>query len=74
MVPYSSPVPLVLYGPLAVHLVGAGLGVMAMYSIQQMKVTKNGQSIVKDISLALTSSLLLGFGVLFGLLWSGVYV
>ncbi|CAM9860709.1 unnamed protein product, partial [Discosporangium mesarthrocarpum] len=73
-VPFASPVPPDLYGLFAAVLMAAGLGFMAMFFIQQMKVAGSGQSILKDMPLALTSSILLGFGVLFVLLWSGVYV
>lgn len=72
-VAYSSPVSPQLYGLLAAVLVTAGLGFMSISFVQQMNATKE-QSVTKDLPLVLTSSALLGFGSLFVLLWSGVYV
>ncbi|CAM9660221.1 unnamed protein product [Scytosiphon promiscuus] len=51
----------------------AGLALMSLSFVQQMNARKE-QSITKDLPLVLTSSGLLGFGSLFVLLWSGVYV
>lgn len=72
-VAYSSPVPPQLYGTLGAALVTAGLGFMSVSFVQQMNAKKE-QSVTKDLPLVLTSSALLGFGTLFVLLWSGVYV
>lgn len=71
---YSSPIPPQLYGPLAAILVAAGLGFMSMSFVQQMNASRAEQSVAKELPLVLTSSALLGFGVLFVLLWSGVYI
>ncbi|CAN0514176.1 unnamed protein product, partial [Scytosiphon promiscuus] len=68
-----SPVPPQLYGTLGAALVTAGLGFMSVSFVQQMNAKKE-QSVTKDLPLVLTSSALLGFGTLFVLLWSGVYV
>lgn len=73
-VQYSSPVPPQFYGPLAAILLAAGLSFMSMSFIQQMSAVKAEQSILKELPLVLASSSLLGFGVLFLLLWSGVHV
>ena len=70
---YSSPVSPQLYGPLAAVFVTAGLAFMSISFVQQMNARKE-QSVTKDLPLVLTSSALLGFGSLFVLLWSGVYV
>ncbi|CAM9422792.1 unnamed protein product [Hapterophycus canaliculatus] len=72
-VAYSSPVLPQYYGPLAAAFVTAGLALMSVSFVQQMNARKE-QSIAKDLPLVLTSSGLLGFGSLFVLLWSGVYV
>ncbi|CAM9428832.1 unnamed protein product [Ectocarpus fasciculatus] len=72
-VAYSSPIPPQFYGPLAAVFVVAGLAFMSVSFMQQMSARKE-QSAAKDLPLALTSSAFLGFGALFVLLWSGVYV
>ncbi|CAM9752496.1 unnamed protein product, partial [Ascophyllum nodosum] len=73
---YSSPISPQLYGPLGATLVTAGLGFMSISFVQQMnaKTKRAKQSVTKDLPLVLTSSFLLGFGALFVMLWSGVYV
>lgn len=73
-VPYSSPISPTLYGPLGAILVTAGLGFLSMSFVQQMNATRADQSVTKDLPLVFTSSALLGFGALFVMLWSGVYV
>lgn len=73
-VAYSSPISPQLYGLFAAILVAGGLGVMSMSFVQQMSATRVEQSVAKELPLVLTSSALLGFGILFVLLWSGVYV
>lgn len=72
-VAYSSPVSPENFGSLAVLFVAAGLTVMSLSFVQQMNAKSEG-SIVKELPLVLMSSALLGFGSLFVLLWSGVYV
>lgn len=72
-VAYSSPISPKWFGPLAAVFVMSGLAIMSISFVQQMNARKE-QSVMKDLPLVLTSSALLGFGSLFVLLWSGVYV
>lgn len=72
-VAYSSPIPPQLFGFLAAVLVAVGVAVMSLSFVQQMNAKSEG-SITKELPLVILSSSLLGFGSLFVLLWSGVYV
>jgi Oligosaccharyltransferase subunit 5 len=72
--PYSSPVPLEMYGHLAVGLLLAGLLFLAAFFDYEMGATKATRSLSRELPLAVASSLLLGFGGLFATLWAGVYV
>jgi len=52
----------------------AGLIAMAAFFVYEVSVPRGKRDVVKEITLALTSSALLGFGVLFLVLWAGVWV
>eukprot|EP00640_Fibrocapsa_japonica_P008465 CAMPEP_0113935656 /NCGR_PEP_ID=MMETSP1339-20121228/2772_1 /TAXON_ID=94617 /ORGANISM="Fibrocapsa japonica" /LENGTH=71 /DNA_ID=CAMNT_0000937885 /DNA_START=113 /DNA_END=325 /DNA_ORIENTATION=- /assembly_acc=CAM_ASM_000762 len=68
-VPYSSPINPALYGTLALFLYAGGIILMALFFIYEMKVSKEGRKMAKELALAVPSSLLLGFGSLFLFLW-----
>ncbi|CAM9968686.1 unnamed protein product [Heterosigma akashiwo] len=74
-VPYSSPISPSMYGLLALVLVSGGLTFMALFFIYQMKVKDpKEKSIIKELTMAVPSSLMLGLGTLFVFLWAGLYV
>jgi hypothetical protein len=64
-----------LFGLLSILLIGAGLSFMALFFVYEMKVSHTGgRSAIKELAMAIVSSVLLGFGVLFLTLWAGIYV
>jgi hypothetical protein len=71
---YSPPVSRGAFGGLALLLTAAGLVVMAFFFTYEMSASKQSRSLSKELPLALSSSILLGFGLLFGALWAGLYV
>mmetsp|Transcript_32869 Transcript_32869/g.45647 ORF Transcript_32869/g.45647 Transcript_32869/m.45647 type:complete len:109 (+) Transcript_32869:190-516(+) len=59
---------------IALVLLTVGLWVMAYFFVYEVTTTKFSRSILKELSIALVSSLFMGYGSLFLLLSSGVSV
>merc|ERR1711916_165284 len=72
--PYSPPLPMSLYSMLAIVLLVGGIASTLSFLGYEVTSNKVSRSIQKEATMALTASGLLGFGVLFLLLWVGVYV
>ncbi|KAK3156383.1 hypothetical protein QOZ80_2AG0106600 [Eleusine coracana subsp. coracana] len=70
----SSPVPVVWYPTLAVAMVAVGLMLTASFFIYEATSSRHSRSFAKEITTAAVASVFLGFGSLFVLLASGVYV
>ncbi|KAK1610868.1 hypothetical protein QYE76_034541 [Lolium multiflorum] len=70
----SSPVPVEWYPTLAVVMVSVGLMLTASFFIYEATTSRRNRSLAKEIVTASTASVFLGFGSLFVLLASGVYV
>ncbi|KAK3152523.1 hypothetical protein QOZ80_2BG0160140 [Eleusine coracana subsp. coracana] len=70
----SSPVPVVWYPTLAVAMVAVGLMLTASFFIYEATSSRRSRSFAKEITTAAVASVFLGFGSLFVLLASGVYV
>jgi hypothetical protein len=74
MTPYVSPVNPAVFPSLSVILLGIGLFFMAWFFVYEVTSTKYTRDIFKELVVSLVASLFLGFGVLFLLLWVGIYV
>ncbi|KAG2606694.1 hypothetical protein PVAP13_4NG211853 [Panicum virgatum] len=70
----SSPVPVEWYPTLAVVMVSVGLMLTASFFIYEATSSRRSRSLAKEITTAAVASVFLGFGSLFVLLASGVYV
>ncbi|CAD6336524.1 unnamed protein product [Miscanthus lutarioriparius] len=70
----SSPVPVEWYPTLAVVMVSVGLMFTASFFIYEATSSRRSRSVPKEIATAAVASVFLGFGSLFVLLASGVYV
>ncbi|CAN6457132.1 unnamed protein product [Victoria cruziana] len=70
----GSPVPVTWYPSLSVLLVGIGLMITASFFIYEATSSKRSRSLSKELTTGAVASLFLGFGSLFLLLASGVYV
>ncbi|CAM6057770.1 unnamed protein product [Sphagnum tenellum] len=70
----GSPIPQTLYPFLAVLLLIAGLVLTASFFIYEATGTKFSRKLSQEFATGGISSLFLGFGTLFLLLWTGVYV
>jgi len=73
--PYYSPISPALYPQLAILLSFIGVVFLSwffIYEVTSGSIRKRNS--VKEATLALLASLFLGFGTLFLLLWTGVYV
>lgn len=72
--PVHSPVAMELYPLLATVLLTAGIASTAAFFLYQVTTTRYSRKIVHEALLGGTSSVALGLGSLFLLLWVGVYV
>ncbi|KAJ1694532.1 hypothetical protein LUZ63_011230 [Rhynchospora breviuscula] len=70
----SSPVPVALYPSLAVVMLSVGFMITAFFFIYEATSTRKSRSLTKELVISLFASVFLGFGSLFLLLASGVYV
>ncbi|CAI8038567.1 Transmembrane protein 258 [Geodia barretti] len=75
MTRYTSPVNPSVYPHLAVTLLGIGLFFMAWFFVYPLVTsTKFSRDLFKELLVSLWSAIFLGFGVLFLMLWVGIYV
>ncbi|KAK1269897.1 hypothetical protein QJS04_geneDACA005273 [Acorus gramineus] len=72
--PITSPVPVVWYPTLAVLMLSVGLMVTASFFIYEATSSRINRSLTKELITGAVASFFLGFGSLFLLLATGVYV
>ncbi|XP_039115587.1 transmembrane protein 258 [Dioscorea cayenensis subsp. rotundata] len=72
--PITSPVPVEWYPSLSVLMLSIGLVLTASFFIYEATSSKRSRSLAKEITIGAFSSFFLGFGSLFLLLATGVYV
>ncbi|CAN0839105.1 Transmembrane protein 258 [Linum grandiflorum] len=72
--PVTSPVPITWYPTLAVFMLSIGLIIAASFFIYEATSSKKTRSLAKELTTGALASFFLGFGSLFLLLASGVYV
>ncbi|KAL3825288.1 hypothetical protein ACJIZ3_021317 [Penstemon smallii] len=72
--PISSPVPDAWYPTLAFLMLAVGLIVTASFFIYEATSSRKNRSLAKELTTGAVASVFLGFGSLFLLLSSGVYV
>ncbi|XP_074576034.1 uncharacterized protein LOC141832429 [Curcuma longa] len=72
--PLTSPIPMHLYPVLSALLLVVGLLVSAFFFIYEATTSTRNRSLAKEIGTATVASGFLGFGSLFLLLATGVYV
>ncbi|KPI99479.1 PREDICTED: transmembrane protein 258 [Papilio xuthus] len=74
MVRYTSPINPGVFPHLTLLLLGIGIFFMAWFFVYEVTSTKSTRDLFKELLLSLVASLFSGFGVLFLLLWVGIYV
>ncbi|XP_028774218.1 transmembrane protein 258 [Neltuma alba] len=72
--PITSPVPVSWYPTLSVFMLAIGLVLTASFFIYETTSSRKSRSLAKELTTAAVASFFLGFGSLFLLLASGVYV
>ncbi|KAJ0985485.1 hypothetical protein J5N97_003841 [Dioscorea zingiberensis] len=72
--PITSPVPVEWYPSLSVLMLSIGLVLTASFFIYEATSSKRSRSLSKEITIGAVASFFLGFGSLFLLLATGVYV
>lgn len=74
MTRYASPINPAVFPYLAVVLLTIGLFFMAWFFVYEVTSTKFTRDLFKEVLVSLVASFFMGFGVLFLLLWVGIYV
>ncbi|MCJ8736196.1 hypothetical protein PDJAM_G00256040 [Pangasius djambal] len=74
MTRYTSPVNPAVFPHLTVVLLAIGMFFTAWFFVYEVTSTKYTRDIYKELLISLVASLFMGFGVLFLLLWVGIYV
>ncbi|XP_075728380.1 oligosaccharyltransferase subunit 5 kud isoform X1 [Rhipicephalus microplus] len=74
MYKYVSPVNPAVYPHLTLVLMGIGLFFMAWFFVYEVTSTKFTRDLFKELIISLVAAVFLGFGILFLLLWVGIYV
>ncbi|VYS64354.1 unnamed protein product [Arabidopsis thaliana] len=72
--PIASPIPVALYPTLSVFTLAIGLVITAIFFIYEATSSRKNRSVGKELATSAVASVFLGFGSLFLLLASGVYV
>ncbi|XP_022147745.1 transmembrane protein 258 [Momordica charantia] len=72
--PVTSPVSEAWYPTLAVSMIAVGLIITASFFIYEATVSRKNRCLAKELTRGAVASVFLGFGSLFLLLASGVYV
>ncbi|XP_058930749.1 transmembrane protein 258-like [Kogia breviceps] len=70
----TSPGNLAVLPHLTLALLATGMLFTAWFSVYEATSTKYARDVYKELLISLVASLLLGFAVLFPLLWVGIYV
>jgi len=71
---YVSPINPAIYPHLTLVLLGIGLFFTAWFFVYEVTSTKYTRDLHKELLMSLFGSVFNGFGVLFLLLWVGIYV
>merc|ERR1712047_189399 len=74
MTRYVSPINPAVFPQLTIVLLGIGIFFMAWFFVYEVTSTKFTRDIIKELVVSLVASVFMGFGVLFLLLWVGIYV
>lgn len=70
---YVSPVNPAVYPPLTFTLLGIGIFFMAWFFVYEVTSTKYTRQLLKEIIMAGVAAFFMGFGILFLMLWVGIY-
>ncbi|XP_013192924.1 transmembrane protein 258 [Amyelois transitella] len=74
MVRYASPINPAIFPHLTLLLLGSGIFFTAWFFVYEVTSTKMSRDLFKELLLSLVAALFSGFGILFLLLWVGIYV
>ncbi|CAG4946152.1 transmembrane protein 258 [Colias croceus] len=74
MVRHVSPINPAVFPHLTLLLLSIGIFFTAWFFVYEVTSTKNSRDLFKELLLSLVASLFSGFGILFLLLWVGIYV
>ncbi|MBN3279443.1 TM258 protein, partial [Polyodon spathula] len=74
MTRYTSPVNPAVFPHLTVVLLAIGMFFTAWFFVYEVTSTKYTRDVYKELLISLVASVFMGFGVLFLLLWVGIYV
>lgn len=72
--PYLPPVSPHLFLPLWITLLALGIALTGWFFVYMVSVQSSQRSLVKEGAISTAASVILGFGVIFLMLWAGVWV
>ena len=72
--PYNPPVSPQLFLPLWIGLLALGIAMTGWFFVYSVSVAAAHRQLLRELMLAVAASVLLGFGVIFLMLWAGVWV
>ncbi|XP_041354665.1 transmembrane protein 258 isoform X2 [Gigantopelta aegis] len=71
---YVSPINPAVFPHLTVVLLGIGIFFMAWFFVYEVTSNKFTRDVYKELLVSLVASVFMGFGILFLLLWVGIFV
>uniref|UniRef100_A0A915I271 Dolichyl-diphosphooligosaccharide-protein glycosyltransferase subunit TMEM258 n=1 Tax=Romanomermis culicivorax TaxID=13658 RepID=A0A915I271_ROMCU len=71
---YLSPVNPYMFPPLTFVLLGIGVFCMAWFFVYEVTSSKYSRNLLKELAMAVVAAVFMGFGLLFLMLWVGIYV
>lgn len=74
MMRYVSPVNPAVFPPLSVVLLGIGVFFTAWFFVYEVTSTKFTRDIFKELLISFVAAIFSGFGIIFLLLWVGIYI
>lgn len=74
MARYVSPVHPAIFPHLTLILLGIGIFFTAWFFVYEVTATKKSRALFKELVIAIVAASFMGFGLLFLLLWVGIYV
>ncbi|CDW85020.1 UNKNOWN [Stylonychia lemnae] len=74
LIPYQSPISPKHFGRLAFNFLFVAFIIMSWFTIYLVNKQKEQRSLVKELLAAVASSAFAGFGLIFLVMWTGIYL
>lgn len=74
LTPYLSPVHPRHFGRLSLTLMVIGFILFSWFIVYEVNVAKKNRSLLKEVVVSAAASCFLGFGLIFMIMWGGIFV